>query len=148
MNLLLPLFIALSGFFAASALPVLDAPTRVCDYKAKGPLLSLKREAAVRDFTRLYLVEKKPREAFDKWIPGEYIQHNPDAVSGREVAIAYVEQLQQTPGMIYQNITSFLRRRVDFAIMDKLGFVGTCFNEHWDVRQRILGNETNPIAFF
>jgi hypothetical protein len=70
MNLLLPLFIALSGFFAASALPVLDAPTRVCDYKAKGPLLSLKREAAVRDFTRLYLVEKKPREAFDKWIPG------------------------------------------------------------------------------
>ena len=70
MNLLLPLFIALSGFLAASALPVLDAPTRVCDYKAKGPLLALKREAAVKDFTRLYLVEKKPREAFDKWIPG------------------------------------------------------------------------------
>ncbi|KAF6745897.1 hypothetical protein DFP72DRAFT_924130 [Ephemerocybe angulata] len=158
----LPLLFITEGIVPAVALPVLDSPTAACDYNAKGPLLRLRREAAVRDFARLYLVEKQARKAFDKWIPGEYIQHNPDAVSGREVAIAYVEQLQTTPGMVYQNITSFsgegfglfhFRRRVpgtevDFAIMDKLGFKGTCFNEHWDVRQRITGNETNPIAYF
>ncbi|KAJ3538804.1 hypothetical protein NMY22_g5016 [Coprinellus aureogranulatus] len=121
---------------AVSALPLLTAPGQVCDYKAKGPLLELKRKAAVKDFTRLYIIERKPREAFDKWIPGEYIQHNPDALSGRENAITYVEQLQATPGMIYQNITSFYGEGLGCSISGG----GSPAED--------LGNETNPIAFF
>ncbi|KAF6747656.1 hypothetical protein DFP72DRAFT_854229 [Ephemerocybe angulata] len=91
------------------ALPLLDSPTATCDYNAKGPLLRLRREAAVRDFTRLHLVEKQARRRLINGSQAcrEYIQHTPDALSGREVAIAYVEQLQTTPGMVYQNITSF-----------------------------------------
>jgi hypothetical protein len=37
---------------------------------------------------------------------------------------------------------------MDMAIMDRMGFKGTCMNEHWDVRERIYGNSTNPIAYF
>ncbi|KAF6746259.1 hypothetical protein DFP72DRAFT_1152536 [Ephemerocybe angulata] len=118
------------GAILTSAVPLLDSPTTTCD----------RREAAVRDFTRLYLVEKQARR---RLINGslacrEYIQHNPDALSGRERAIAYVEQLQTTPGMVYQNITSFsgegygllhFRRRVpgtevDFATWTSLGLRG------------------------
>lgn len=49
------------------------------------------------------------------------------------------------------NITCYNRMTApdfDYAVMDRLRFKGTCFDEHWDVLQRIWGNETNPIAFF
>ena len=52
-----------------------------------------------------------------------------------------------------ERVLTLLRIRMkapefDYAVMDRLKFKGTCFDEHWDVLQRIWGNETNPIAFF
>ncbi|KAJ3523617.1 hypothetical protein NMY22_g11363 [Coprinellus aureogranulatus] len=180
MQLLFPLLVLLSAplLFVSqnipgvTALPLLDrnTPDQACSYHAtRGSLVKLWREAAVRDFTRLYLVEKNPKKAFDKWIPGRYTQQNvgvkPDQ-QGRDKAIAYITELQATPGMTYSNIKSFagegpqgafglfhFRRRVpgtevDYAIMDLLKFTGTCFTDHWDAKNQIFGNETNPLAYF
>ncbi|KAJ2929915.1 hypothetical protein H1R20_g1463, partial [Candolleomyces eurysporus] len=160
----------LAAFFIAvlywattiTAAPAIIKPFKVCDPTAKGPFLRQRQEAALKDFAKLFLIDKNPKAAFDKYIPGEYIQHNPDALSGREVAIEYLITLQATPGLVYSNITlisgnglgllHYRRKSVqadmDMAIMDRMGFKGTCMNEHWDVRQRIYGNETNPLAFF
>jgi hypothetical protein len=71
--LLAPLLFVSQQLATVTALPLLDRNTsdQACDYRAtKGPLVQLWREVAVRDFTRLYLVEKNPKKAFDKWIPG------------------------------------------------------------------------------
>ena len=71
--LLAPLLFLSQKLVAVTALPLLDrnTPDQACDYRAaNGPLVQLWREVAVRDFTRLYLVEKNPKKAFDKWIPG------------------------------------------------------------------------------
>ncbi|KAF6746688.1 hypothetical protein DFP72DRAFT_1152155, partial [Ephemerocybe angulata] len=124
-----------------------------CDYNERGPLIHLRREAAVKDFTRLYLIERNPKEAFDKWIPGRYTQQNPNVPpenQGRDIT-----ELQSTPGMTYWNISTFagngdqgafglfhFRRLVpgtevtDFAIMDLLRFTGTCFTDHWDAKNQ------------
>lgn len=156
-----------------ASLPVLavsDESTRpACDYRAKGPLIHLRREAAVKDFTRLYIHEMEAKKAFDKWIPGRYTQQNvgvPDEAQGRDAAIKWLTEMQATPGMTYSNVHSFaghgeqgayglfhFRRRVpgtevDWAIMDMLRFTGTCFTDHWDAKNQIFGNETNPIAYF
>ncbi|KAF6757015.1 hypothetical protein DFP72DRAFT_1066388 [Ephemerocybe angulata] len=140
-----------------------------CDYNERGPLIHLRREAAVKDFTRLYLIERNPKKAFDKWIPGRYTQQNPNVPpenQGRDAAIKYITELQSTPGMTYWNISTFagngdqgafglfhFRRLVpgtetDFAIMDLLRSTGTCFTDHWDAKNQVFGNETNPLAYF
>ncbi|KAG2002943.1 hypothetical protein CC2G_003585 [Coprinopsis cinerea AmutBmut pab1-1] len=151
---LLTLYVSL-----AVSTPLL-APRKACDPNARGPLLRLRQEAAIKDFAEIFLIEKNPQKVFDKYIPGEYIQHNPDALSGRQPAIDFLKDLWSTPGIRFANISAWagegfgmMHYRMtapdfDYAVMDRLRFKGTCFNEHWDVLQRIYGNETNPIAFF
>ncbi|KAF6754014.1 hypothetical protein DFP72DRAFT_900187 [Ephemerocybe angulata] len=133
-----------------------------CDPKARGPSLQQRQSAAIRDFAHIFLIEQDPKKAFDAYIPGTYIQHNPDALSGREPAIAFLTELWGTPSLKFSNVTAWAgegyglihyRMRapdadIHNAIMDRLRFEGTCFVEHWDVIQRINGNETNPLAFF
>ncbi|KAJ2932831.1 hypothetical protein H1R20_g4262, partial [Candolleomyces eurysporus] len=137
-------------------------PGQKCDPNAKGPGLQRRQQAAIKDFAKIFLVEKDAKKAFDAYIPGEYIQHNPDALSGRQPAIDFLTVLWGTPSMVFTNITAWAgegigmihyRMRapeadIHMAVMDRLRFEGTCFVEHWDVLQRITGNETNPLAFF
>jgi predicted SnoaL-like aldol condensation-catalyzing enzyme len=39
--------------------------------------------------------------------PREYIQHNPEALSGREPAIEFLTELWGRPGMSFTNITAW-----------------------------------------
>jgi predicted SnoaL-like aldol condensation-catalyzing enzyme len=94
----------------------------------------------------------------------EYINHvSAASTQGCEAAIASLTALQSNPAMTWDRLTLFTgdgyglfyyRRyipgssEVDFAVMDKMRFRGTCLVEIWNVSQRIYGNETNPIAFF
>ncbi|TFK21514.1 hypothetical protein FA15DRAFT_597777 [Coprinopsis marcescibilis] len=155
--------IALFSFSILTSLSIatpIVKPGRQCDPKAKGHHLPALQEAAIKDFAHLFLVEKDVKKAFNKYIPGTYIQHNPDALSGRQAAIDFLVVLWASPGMRFANITAWAgegigmmhyrmtNNEADNAVMDRLRFEGTCFVEHWDVIQRIYGNETNPIAFF
>ncbi|KAJ3537059.1 hypothetical protein NMY22_g5756 [Coprinellus aureogranulatus] len=115
-----------------------------CDPQASGRGLEARQKAAIRDFGHIFLVEKNPKKAFDAYIPGTYIQHNPDALSGREPAIDVGWRGNRDVALPNEAPEAGIHR----AIMDRLRFEGTCFVEHWDVIQPIFGNETNPLAFF
>ncbi|KAH6908905.1 hypothetical protein BKA70DRAFT_1479592 [Coprinopsis sp. MPI-PUGE-AT-0042] len=127
------------------------APRKECDSKASGPLLRARQEAAIKDFAHIFLIEKDPQKVFDKYVTGEYKQHNPDALSGKQAAVDFLIKLWGTPGIKFANISSWagegfgmMHYRMtapdfDYAVMDRLKFKGTCFDEHWDVLQRIWG---------
>ncbi|KAJ3537058.1 hypothetical protein NMY22_g5757 [Coprinellus aureogranulatus] len=133
-----------------------------CDPKARGAGLEAKQRSAIHDLAQIMFVQQDVRKAFNTYIPGEYINHNPSAISGREWSLEFLEQMYETPDISVSSLTALagegygiLHYRlmapsagIDWAIMDRLRFEGTCFVEHWDVVQTIFGNETNPVAFF
>ncbi|PPR01248.1 hypothetical protein CVT24_006012 [Panaeolus cyanescens] len=121
--------------------------------------LQAAQQAVIKDFANLFLVQKNVRLAFDKYIPGEYINHNPFAQSGRQNALNVLVPALANQALTYDNVSAFagggygllhyrMKQGSNTAVMDKFRFVGTCIVEHWDVAQTISGRESNPIAFF
>lgn len=53
-----------------TAAPAIIKPFKVCDPEAKGPFLRQRQQAALEDFAQLFLIDKNPKAAFDKYIPG------------------------------------------------------------------------------
>ncbi|TFK16847.1 hypothetical protein FA15DRAFT_739274 [Coprinopsis marcescibilis] len=133
---------------------------QVCDPKARGPKLEAKQQEAMAGFAHLFLGKHDVKAAYDRYVPGEYIQHNPFAEQGREFAIDFLSESFADPTVTTTNITVFggqgygamhfklTTPNTTFAVVDYLRFKGTCIVEHWDVLQVITGNEPNPIAFF
>ncbi|KIM23467.1 hypothetical protein M408DRAFT_320746 [Serendipita vermifera MAFF 305830] len=118
------------------------------------------QRAAMKDFADLFLVQKNIRKAFDDYIPGDYINHNPGAQSGRQNALNALEPFLANSNLKFTLSAVFagegfgyLHYKLSFsgtnmAVMDRYRFQGTCIVEHWDVSQQITGSEANPIAFF
>ncbi|KAH9481072.1 hypothetical protein JR316_0005591 [Psilocybe cubensis] len=136
-------------------------PNFVCNNRTRGPDLEKQQQAALADFAHLYVDLQDVQTAFDRWVPGEYIQHNPNAGQGRDAAIAFLTAGFADPQVTSTNKTVFggqgfgavhfklsVNPQTVFAVVDYFRFQGTCIVEHWDVLQQIFGNETNPIAFF
>ncbi|EAU82486.1 hypothetical protein CC1G_08237 [Coprinopsis cinerea okayama7 len=137
-------------------------PPAVCNPKAKGPHLEAQQKAAFVDYTYLLTVKHDILTAYNRWVPGQYINHNPFAESGREFAIAFLKPYHDDPNFITTNVTSFAGGGYGFihlklffpdqpnpvVSMDYFRFEGTCIVEHWDVGAEITGDEPNPIAYF
>lgn len=103
------------------------------------------------DFVRLYYDEMKVREAFERYVHVDYMQHNPAVVDGREPAIKHVE------GLLAAASASMDVRRLlvdgDYAVAHLIGRQGpddpghSLMNifrledglivEHWDVAQKV-----------
>ena len=49
------------------------------------------RQGAER-FIQLFYVEDNPRDAFMAWMHPDYIQHNPNAPTGRDATLAMMEE--------------------------------------------------------
>ncbi len=57
----------------------------------------------VTDFFDLFYKQKKVREAFEKYVVPDYIQHNPIAPDGRDNAINALEPfMKNVPGLNYE----------------------------------------------
>ena len=108
------------------------------------------REAFL-DFVRLYYDEMKVREAFERYVHVDYMQHNPAVIDGREAAIAHVEGLLALP-----TVSMDVRRLLvdgDYAVAHLIGRQGPddpghalmnifrmedgIIVEHWDVAQKV-----------
>ncbi|RXW23399.1 hypothetical protein EST38_g2438 [Candolleomyces aberdarensis] len=134
-------------------------PPKVCDPKYNKADLAQKQYEAVADFADLFVNKQDVLTAFNRWVPGEYKQHNPFSAQGREAAIKFLSDSFKS-GTKTSKLTFFAGQgygmqhfkmssgNTTFAVVDYFKFRGTCIVEHWDVLQTITGTELNPIAFF
>lgn len=117
----------------------------------------------VSAFFDLAFVQRKPTEAANKYIsPNKYIQHNPEAVDGREAFIkgfaAYVEktsyqcQIKQVIAdsdiVAVHSLCKESAKDVGSAVVDIFRIEHNLIVEHWDVQQPIPVKSANKNTMF
>ena len=110
------------------------------------------RQVAER-FIQLFYVEDNPRDAFMAWMHPDYIQHHPNAPTGRDATLAMMEaSLSRLPDLSHE-----VKRVVwgdgdlvavhfhfkyepetrGYSVVDVLRIDGGYIREHWDVIQEV-----------
>jgi predicted SnoaL-like aldol condensation-catalyzing enzyme len=120
------------------------------------------KEVATRFMTEFY-IDKQVRKAFETWVVPGYIQHNPMAATGRDVAIAFLEPFfASNPGISYSikriiadgNLVAvhahgkFSATDRGMAVIDILRVEGCKVVEHWDVVQPVPEKAANTNGMF
>lgn len=113
--------------------------------------------AVIEDFLSLFYAHNKVREAFERHVAEDYIQHSPLADNGREAAIVAIESLWNTMPKLEINVLRvmvdgnmamchlFGKDRPDhdgIVVVDIFRLENGKIVEHWDVLQQV---ETNTI---
>lgn len=129
--------------------------------KKAGSILTTRQ--IIEAFASKLYGEKKVREAYEKWVTEDYIQHNPEVADGRESAISFLENL-----MINHPVSTFEVKRIfvdeDYAILhlhaklihedaglaiiDIFRISGGAITEHWDAIQKIPETQANSNGIF
>lgn len=150
---------------AAGALPWdVDAPP--FDPRDTSNRESLTVRQVAERFIQLFYVEDNPRDAFMGWMHPDYIQHNPNAPTGRDATLAMMEEgLKRTPDLSHEvkrvvwgpedngadmfAVHFHFRREPDtpgWAVVDILRVAGGYIVEHWDVMQEVPDPATSKNA--
>jgi predicted SnoaL-like aldol condensation-catalyzing enzyme len=110
------------------------------------------RQVAER-FIQLFYVEDNPTDAFTCWMHPEYIQHNPNAPTGRDATLAMMQaSMARLPDLSHEvkrvvwgdaDLVGvhfhFIRETGTrgYAIFDILRMADGYIVEHWDVLQEV-----------
>ena len=110
------------------------------------------RQVAER-FIQLFYVEDNPRDGFMAWMHPAYIQHNPNAPTGRDATLAMMEaSLSRLPDLSHEvkrviwgdadlvAIHFHFKYEPDsagYAVVDILRIDQGYIHEHWDVLQEV-----------
>ena len=110
------------------------------------------RQVAER-FIQLFYVEDNPRDGFMGWMHPDYIQHNPNAPTGRDATLAMMEaSLARLPDLSHEvkrvvwgdgdlvAIHFHFKYEKDsrgYSVVDILRIDGGYIREHWDVIQEV-----------
>ena len=114
-------------------------------------------------FYELMFNQCKPREAIEKYVGTEYIQHNPEVGDGKEEFILYFERMNaEYPGKRVEFKRTVAQGNLvvlhclqawpgdkDYAGMDIFRFDDKGkIVEHWDVLQVVPGSSKNDNGMF
>jgi len=121
------------------------------------------REVAER-FIELFHHQDRVGDAFRAWVHPDYIQHNPNAPSGRDATLAVLEAaVRNNPELthtvkrvIYGEgdlvaVHHHFRRKTDergWAVVDILRIKDGYVVEHWDVMQEVPETAKNDNGMF
>jgi len=110
------------------------------------------RQVAER-FIQLFYVEDNPRDGFMCWMHPDYIQHNPNAPTGRDATLAMMEaSLSRLPDLSHEvkrviwgdadlvAIHFHFKYEPDsrgYSVVDILRIDDGYIREHWDVLQEV-----------
>ena len=154
------LFLAVAALVGAPVPAIADAgPTHAGGEQSEAE----RNRAIVTDFFHMFYMEKKTREAFEKHVVADYIQHSPMAPNGREATLQVLEPfLASQPDLTYE----IKRILVDgdlaavhshvipapgergIAVIDIVRLKDGKIVEHWDVLQPVPEQSANPHPMF
>jgi len=116
---------------------------------------------AVVGYYELGFNEHKPREAVERYLGSEYIQHNPQAPDGPDAFIGFVEAFPEVHVDIRRVVGDgdvvVTHSLIKFSSQDERGTVAADFFrldddgkivEHWDVLQIVPEVAKNPNTMF
>jgi predicted SnoaL-like aldol condensation-catalyzing enzyme len=141
--------LAMASLAAASAAPN-------CPPKAVTPA---EQRAIFDTFVDLFYRKKNIVDAFKNHVALDYIQHNPNFLSGRQVASDGLSKfvpmvnttlakvgLSDNVGWVFAK--QEMAGRPYNAVVDIFRLDGSCVMEHWDVIQSHAPGAKNPLALF
>ncbi|KAH6711699.1 hypothetical protein BKA61DRAFT_445789, partial [Leptodontidium sp. MPI-SDFR-AT-0119] len=122
------------------------------------PATNKQQEDIFAEFRNTYFIERDASAALNAHMPEDYIQHNPNILSGRQNAIDALNQFLPLTtftvlragvqnNLAWVHIKGELQGTI-FATVDIFRFEGTCMREHWDVTQIANASSPNPLALF
>jgi predicted SnoaL-like aldol condensation-catalyzing enzyme len=142
------------------SLLVAGIPTALAANCPPRAVTSAEQKAIFDEFVDAFYVKKNVSQAFLNYSDESYIQHNPDFLSGRGVALNGLKDILPTFKLtVYKTSLSNDHGWVFFkeeepgakgyrAVVDIVRFNGSCIMEHWDVMQTRPDSPKNPLAFF
>lgn len=151
---------------ASAATPELkETSTSKCDLSSHCPPRIATIEEQRAAFTNFINLIYKPggnvTEAYLTYVAEDYIQHNPNILSGRQNAIDAVSAFVDAGAtfdiinIAFADDLGYVYSRMNIAgaaqptaVVDILRMNGSCIVEHWDVMQERPANATNPIAMW
>jgi predicted SnoaL-like aldol condensation-catalyzing enzyme len=122
-----------------------------------------KNKSNARAFYDLMFNQCKPREAIERYVGDEYIQHNPHVADGKEEFIEYFERMAvEYPGKVTHFKRAIAEENLvvlhchqqwpgdqDYAGMDIFRFDESGkIVEHWDVLQIVTPESKNDNGLF
>lgn len=144
----------LSAVSVMAAMPAFPAAANECKFTPK---------QVVTQFIDELYIRKNARLAYETWVHPDYIQHDPEALSGREAAILFLEKFIAE----HQGMHTDIRRVIadgdlvavhshgwlkdgdpGFAVVDIFRVEGCQIMEHWDVIQLVPTTSANSNGMF
>ncbi|KAH7124674.1 hypothetical protein EDB81DRAFT_664451 [Dactylonectria macrodidyma] len=126
------------------------------------PATLSQQRAILGQFMQAFYVERNATKALLNHVSEDYIQHNPNALSGRQNTLEVLAPVLGSGALnftllrqAFDNNVAFIHYRMDLAaggepsaVVDVFRFDGTCIMEHWDVIQTRDPSSINPLALF